>query len=184
MCPGLTSTKSSSSASLPNERKRPRAPSSASTARSGRARSPTKSESPVKSIQGSSPRLASSKTNERCSGRWPGVATALMRASPNLDHVAVFEGLVLVLDAGVLGDVDLRPGRLDQTALAGEVVGVVVRLEDVGDPEAVLFGYPEVLLYLPLRVYDRRLAAVGDDVGRAAQILVQRLLGKTCSITS
>lgn len=91
----------------------------------------------------------------------------------DLDHVALFERLVLVPDAGVFGDVDLRPGRFHETPLAGEVVGVVVGLYDVGDPKPVLLGYLEVLPYLPLRVYDRRLAAVGDDVGRAAQVLVQ-----------
>jgi hypothetical protein len=50
-----------------------------------------------------------------------------------------------------------------------------VRLEDVRDLEAVLVGEGEVVLDLPLRVDHRRLAAVGDHVGGAAEILVEYL---------
>ena len=52
-----------------DRRARPRA---CSIARSGRATSPTNSESPVSTAHGPSPRLASRSTNEVCSGRWPG----------------------------------------------------------------------------------------------------------------
>ena len=52
---------------------------------------------------------------------------------------------------------------------------MVVRLEDVRDREAVLLREREVVLDLPLRVDHRGLAAVGDDVGGAAEILVQHL---------
>jgi hypothetical protein len=45
-------------------------------------------------------------------------------------------------------------------------------LDDVGDLETVFFGAPEVLLYLPLRVNDRRLAAISDYIRRSAQIFV------------
>ena len=53
--------------------------SSGSTARSGRARSPTKSESPVITSHGAPERDSSSTTNAMWSGRWPGVARAAMR---------------------------------------------------------------------------------------------------------
>ena len=91
------------------------------------------------------------------------------------DRVAVGERLVLELDPCAGRHVDGGAGRLGQAALAGDVVGVVVRLEDVGDPEAVLLGELEVGLDVPFRVDDRRLAPVGDDVGRAPEILVQHL---------
>jgi hypothetical protein len=42
------------------------------------------------------------------------------------------------------------------------VVGVVVRLEDVPDPDVVLVRELEVVLDLPLRVDDRRLACARD----------------------
>ena len=56
--PGKTSTPSGSSSSRRSEWKSPSAPSFAPTARSGRAASPTKSESPVSTSQGSSARAA------------------------------------------------------------------------------------------------------------------------------
>ena len=93
----------------------------------------------------------------------------------DLDRVAVAERLVLVLDAGVLGDVNRGTRRLAQPPAARHVVGVVVRLEDVGDLEAVVAGERKVVLDLPLGVDHHRLAAVGDHVRRAAEILVQYL---------
>ena len=71
--PGNTSTPSGSSRSRWSEWKRPSAPSVAPTARSGRAVSPTKSESPVSTSHGSSARVLSTTARQQCSGRWPGV---------------------------------------------------------------------------------------------------------------
>ena len=71
--PGYVSTPSSSSSSRRSEWNRSSAPSRASTARSGRATSPTKSESPVSTSQGSSAREPSTTEIAQCSGRWPGV---------------------------------------------------------------------------------------------------------------
>ena len=62
-----------------------------------------------------------------------------------------------------------------QPPVPRDVVGVRVRLQDVRDLEAVLSRQGQVVLDLPLRVDDRRLAAVGDEVGRAPEILVQHL---------
>ena len=59
MCPGHTSAKSPRARRRCTDAYSPRAPSSLSTARSGRATSPTKSESPVTTSQGSAPRLSS-----------------------------------------------------------------------------------------------------------------------------
>ena len=57
---------------------------------------------------------------------------------PDRDAVAVGKRLVRKLDAGSGRDVDGRTGRLREPALAGDVVGVVVRLEHVTDAEVVL----------------------------------------------
>ena len=56
-----------------SERKIARAPSSLSTARSGRAMSPTNSVSPVRMAHGSGPRAVSISAKAVCSGRCPGV---------------------------------------------------------------------------------------------------------------
>jgi hypothetical protein len=45
----------------------------------------------------------------------------------------------------------------------------------VADHEAVLVGQLEVLLDLPLRVNDSRLAGVGDQVLRATEVVVKDL---------
>ena len=63
--------------------KRSRAPSSLSTARSGRATSPTNSVSPVSTAHGSSPRAVSVSAKQVCSGRWPGVCSARIRSVPS-----------------------------------------------------------------------------------------------------
>ena len=81
--PGYTSTPSPSSTSRRREWKRPSAPSRPSTARSGRAASPTKSESPVRTIQGSVPRVRSLTAMQQCSGRCPGVWMQRRTMSPS-----------------------------------------------------------------------------------------------------
>src|SRR5919204_5438099 len=93
----------------------------------------------------------------------------------NLDRRSLLEWLVVVLGFRLARDVECRPGRRREPPVAGEVVGVVVRLEHVPDLEVVLAREVEVLLDLPLRVDDRRLAAVGDHVRGTAEILVQHL---------
>ena len=80
--PGKTSTPSPSSSSARSERCRSRAPSVASTARSGRAAVPTSSESPVMTNWGSSPRALSTTAKQQCSGRCPGVCRTRMVSSP------------------------------------------------------------------------------------------------------
>ena len=71
---------------------------------------------------------------------------------PELEDPAVGERLVLVLGLGQLVDVDRRPGRPRQAAVAGDVVGVVVGLQHVLDPHPVQAGEVEVGLDVPLRV--------------------------------
>ena len=119
-----------------SERKMSRAPSSLSTARSGRAMSPTNSVSPVSTAHGSSLRAVSISANAVCSGRWPGRVQRAHVQRAELELPAVVERLVVVLGRGVAVDVDRRAGRRDEPAVAGDVVGVVVGLEDVLDPHA------------------------------------------------
>ena len=82
-CPGHTSVAPGSDSSDRSEPNTPRAPSSRSTARSGRAMSPTNSESPVSTAHGSGPRAVSVSTNAVCSGRCPGVCSARTRSAPS-----------------------------------------------------------------------------------------------------
>ena len=83
-CPGHTSTVSGRLMSLSlSEWKMPRAPSSLSTARSGRAMSPTNSVSPLRTAHGSSARAVSMSANAVCSGRCPGVCSARTDTAPS-----------------------------------------------------------------------------------------------------
>lgn len=63
--------------------------------------------------------------------------------------VPLAQGLVGVSDLRTLRNVDARPRRRRQTPPAGDVVGVVVGLQDVGDVKAVLPGYVEAPLGYP-----------------------------------
>ena len=156
----------------------PAAPSRGSTARSGRATSPTKSESPLSTATGSPPRSASRSRNEVCSGRWPGVWIASIETdSPSSSVQPSAKRLVLVLGLGQLADVDRRPGRPRQPAVAGDVVGVVVGLQHVLDPHPVQAGEVDVGVDVPLRIDHRGDAGrrVADQVGGAAEVLVDDL---------
>ena len=80
--PGQTSVVSGSVSSLScSERKMPRAPSSLSTARSGRAMSPTNSVSPVSTAHGSSPRARVDRARTRCARAGGRACAARARAA-------------------------------------------------------------------------------------------------------
>ena len=152
--PDLDLVGSASSRSC-SERKISAAPSRGSTARSGRATSPTNSESPVRTA----PVAAAGGVTEQERGVLGSVAGRVDRldrgAVAELEGPAVGERLVLVLGLGQLVDVDRRPGGPRQAAVAGDVVGVVVGLEHVLDPHPVQASEVEVGLDVPLRVDDR-----------------------------
>ena len=59
------------------------APCAFSTARSGRAMSPTNNVSPLSTAHGSGPRSLSISANAVCSGRWPGVYSAFTVTVPS-----------------------------------------------------------------------------------------------------
>ena len=112
--------------------------------------------------------------NAVCSGRWPGVCSARTRSAAELELVAVVERLVLVVGRGLAMDVDRRAGRGPQPAVAGDVIGVVVGLEDVLDAHAHVARQLEVLVDLEPRIDHRRHPGllVADQVGRAAEVVM------------
>ena len=63
---------------------------------------------------------------------WPGVWATLKLDVADAELVAVAHVLVLEGHAGRVVHMDRRPRRRGQVAVAGDVVGVGVRLEDVG----------------------------------------------------
>ncbi len=154
-----------------------RAPSAFSTARSGRAMSPTNSESPVSTAHGSSPRAVSISANAVCSGRCPGVCSARTTTEPSSSSQPSSNGSCSYSGARHGVDVDRRAGRRREPPVAADVVGVVVRLEDVLDRDAEVAREPQVLADLEPRVDDRRDARglVTDQVGRAPEVLVRDL---------
>src|SRR3954454_7035987 len=164
--PGHTSVSGASASRRScSEWKIPRAPSSLSTARSGRAMSPTNSVSPVSTAQGSSERAVSMSANAVCSGRWPGVCSARTFSAPSPSSQPssngswsysgpasewMWTGAAVAATkrarAGDGMDVDGRAGGGDEAAVAGDVVSVVVGFEDVLDADAEVAGEPQVLV--------------------------------------
>ena len=144
----LTSSPSGSRRSW-SERKTPTAPSRGSTARSGRATSRMNSESPASSARARrhGRRRAAGRRCARAGGR--GV-DRLDRHLVELQHPAVGEGLMWVFGSRQLVDVDGRPGRPREPAVAGDVVGVGVSLEHVLDADAVQAGKLLVGIDVPL----------------------------------
>jgi hypothetical protein len=105
----------------------------------------------------------------------------------------VVERLVGVVGRGEPVDVDRRPGRRGEAPVAGDVVGVVVRLQDVRDSDAHVAGEREVLLDVELGIDHGRdaRALVADEIRRAPEVVVDDLaedhfptLPATCSMRS
>ena len=133
-------------------RARPRV---SSTARSGRAMSPTNSESPVSTAHGC---VAAGRVDERERRVLGAVAGRVQRPDAQRSRAelpAVVERLVLVVGRGEAVDVDRRPGRGGEPAVARDMVGVVVRLEHVLDPHAEVAGQAQVLADVEPRVDHR-----------------------------
>src|SRR5882672_4553126 len=146
--PGYTSTPSPSSTRRRSERKSPSAPSCASTARSGRAASPTNSESPVSTSHGSSPRERSITANAQCSGRWPGVR--------------MYGHVVLEREPPVSRD----------------VVGVRMRLQHRDEPHPVAPARVQILLDRVGRIDDdgRACMLVTYEIRPTAETVIDKLL--------
>ncbi len=108
------------------------------------------------------------------------VPRRVQRADPHVaqdELPAVVDRLVRVGRAGDPVDVDRRAGGLGQPPVAGHVVGVGVRLQDVRDLHPGEAGQAQVLVHLEPRVDDRRHAGVlvADQVRGAAQVVVDEL---------
>ena len=83
--------------------------------------------------------------------------------------------VVLVRILRARGAVRDGPGRGGEAHAAAEVVGVVVSVDHVGDPQPLLAGDVEVDVDVEPRVHDHCLAGVADDVGRTSEVLVEHL---------
>ena len=175
--PGKTSTPSGSSSSRCRERKRPSAPSFGPTARSGRAASPTKSESPVRTSQ--VPRRASGRSRARtCAPAGGRAAIARRTTSPSSSSAPSASGVVLVLRLGRRVDRDRDAVLEREPAVAGEVVGVRVRLDRPHDLDPRRAASREERLDRVGRVDDRgdTCFLVADQVRRTAEVVVHELL--------
>ena len=169
-CPGYTSYASGSSVRRRNEWKSPSAPSRASTARSGRAASPMNSESPV--------RTSRSSDDERAVlGAVSGGVHDADGNVADVQHLTVSEGVERVLGLGQRMNGDGQAVLEREPAMAGDVVGVSVRLEHAHDPHALLVSRLEVLVDCVRGVDHEGFAAglVTDQVRGAAEIVVDEL---------
>ena len=102
------------------------------------------------------------------------MCSTLIVSEPTDHPVAVGERSQRVLGSGERVDGDRNVVFEREAAVAGDVVGMVVRLEHAHDPRARLLGRLEIALDRVGRVDDHRLAGrlVTDQVGRAAEIVV------------
>ena len=96
----------------------------------------------------------------------------------DLDRVAVVHRVVRVVDAGCDVDADRDAVLEREPAVAGDVVGVRVRLDRAHDAQSVPVGLLQERLDRERRVDEHRDARllVADEVTRAAEIVVQELM--------
>ena len=66
--------------------------------------------------------------------------------------------------ASAVSDEDLRSGLPRELHMSRDEVGVQVRLDDPADGDARFLRRVEVELHIALRIDDRRLAAVGEQI--------------------
>ena len=99
--------------------------------------------------------------------------------------VAILDRVERVLRLGQRMDADRQPVLEREPPVPGEVVGMGVRLEHTHDAYAAALRLLEVRLDHVGRVDDHRLAAllIPDQIGRAAEILVDALMEDHCKAT-
>jgi len=101
----------------------------------------------------------------------------LERNGSELDGIAVAHRRERVVGLGPGPEVDRGPGAVAELEVAGHEVRMEVRQEHVADPASEPLGIVEILLDVPLRIDDGRLATllVGDQirgVGEAAEVVL------------
>ena len=122
------------------------------------------------------PRLVD-QGKRRVLGPVPGRVHGADRDGAELELPAVVERLMAVVGRRQPVDVDRRAGRRSEPSVTGDVIGVVVGLEDVLDPHAHVAGPRQVVLDVELWVDHRGDTGVlvAHQVGPAAEVLVDEL---------
>ena len=116
------------------------------------------------------------------------VAGCVNHADRDVAHaklVPVLDRVERVLRLGQRMDADRQPVLEREPPVPGEMVGVRVRLEHPHDAYAQALRLLEIRLDRVRRVDDHRLAAllIADQIGRAAEILVDALMEDHCKTT-
>jgi hypothetical protein len=96
---------------------------------------------------------------------------------PEAKSPPVLDRLVGILGSGQPVDVDGRARGTSEAAVAGHVVGVIVRLDHVLDPHSMQATQAQVRIDVPLRVDHRRDTGrcVAHEVRAAPEVLVDDL---------
>jgi hypothetical protein len=101
------------------------------------------------------------------------------------DDIAVGMRLVRIRQGSILPGVDPDRPKLRESAGAGDVVVVDVRLERVGDQHAEARGRSEIRIDVPVGVDQKRDAGVGvrDEIARVPEAGVEELLDQQLART-
>ncbi len=101
----------------------------------------------------------------------------MRRTAADVDFLTVDERLVRVVRSGERVDRDGNAVLEGEPAVAGDVVGMRVRLDCPHDADMAVRGFVEVLLDRVGRVDDHGLPGllVADQVGGAAEVVVDEL---------
>ena len=127
--------------------------------------------------QGSSARERSVTVKQQCSGRWPGVCSDRQHDLAELDPLPVVERLCGVLRLGGAVNRDGQAELEREPTVAGDVVGVGVGLEDAREAHAAASHSASTSSTASggSTTTASPAALVADEVGGAAQILVDEL---------
>ena len=109
----------------------------------------------------------------------PGSVQDLQLDAADTEDFTILHALVLEHRRRRAMQDDRRLGGGDEVTVAGDMVGVRVRLEHVGDAKTLLAGDPEVVRHaVAAGIDDDRLPrlAASDEVREAPRLLVHELL--------
>ena len=110
-------------------------------------------------------------------GSVPGGVDRAYGDAAEFELPAIVERLVIVFRARFLMDVNRGARRDGQAPMPGDVVGMVMRLEDVLDVNARVASEAQVLVDLETRVHHggHTSVLISDEVGGAAEVVVSDL---------